>query len=321
MLTDDKKRLVIFEQGLIINKSLPKWKNRTSAKSDSQTESSTTYTFSDSSMPEYGPKKDLMKIDFDDVAKLAIDNLTNFINDFGPDAIFGPSWLPLTNLFADHEVRINGQAKEKKSIFKTVSNLLKKEKKEKNDVQFSVLDFFSIIKKVSKESADTYKDRVLKYLAAIHNAKKTGQSALIEKLAREMLANKYEAELYANGLYYAVTEQQVVDFAKKTEKGLALIYLTNFARPLPEEVVNKIDEINSLYVFDNYAVLTYDPNGECYLETEEEKQKRKDPILFGLISGSNKLYYITDWVDDVCDLTLEQFVDTLGIKKEELKMK
>jgi hypothetical protein len=39
-----------------------------------------------------------------------------------------------------------------------------------------------------------------------------------------------------------------------------------------------------------------------------------------LIAGSNKLYYVADWVDEYCDLTLEKFIDVIGVKKEELHL-
>ena len=132
-----------------------------------------------------------------------------------------------------------------------------------------------------------------------------------------MIANKYEALLNTHGCYYAISEKRMVDFAKKTERGVNLCYLKNFTRPIPQEAVDKLKEINDWEVFDNYVVLHYDPKNEHHKETKKEEAKRKDPILFGLISGSRKLYYITDWTDEVCDLTLESFVDALGTKKEE----
>ena len=70
-------------------------------------------------------------------------------------------------------------------------------------------------------------------------------------------------------------------------------------------------------VFDNYVVMHYDPQGKHKEETRKEEAKRKDPILFGLIAGSRKLYYIADWVDEYCNLTLEKFVETLGTDKDE----
>jgi len=42
------------------------------------------------------------------------------------------------------------------------------------------------------------------------------------------------------------------------------------------------------------------------------RERRKDPILFGVINGRRQLYYVGDWTDEFCDLTLDQIVDTLG---------
>ena len=189
-----------------------------------------------------------------------------------------------------------------------------------NEVMFDALKFFSIVKLTSKASVNTYRDRVNDYLKALHNAVTAGQTALMEDLLRGLITNKYESVLYTEGLYYIVTEEQIVSFIKQCEKGLKLDYIKNFNRPLPQNVVNKISKINDLEIFDNYVVLYYDPEGKVYKETAREEAKRKDPILFGLIAGSNKLYYITDWVDEYCDLTLEKFIDTIGVKKEELHM-
>jgi hypothetical protein len=112
----------------------------------------------------------------------------------------------------------------------------------------------------------------------------------------------------------------MVSFVKQCERGIKLDYIKNFTRPLPQEVVLKIERVNQLEVFDNYVVLYYDPDGKIYKETAREEAKRRDPIVFGVIAGSTKLYYIADWVDEYCDLTLEKFIDAIGVKKEELHM-
>lgn len=250
-----------------------------------------------------------------------IQQLTDFINEKGVATIFGNVYNSSFGSVANYSGGIEEPHK-KLTWFGRLIEKLSTGKKENAEVYaLSVIDFFENIKLIGKGSADTYKDRVAKYLNAMHTADITGQEALKQKLVKEMFVNKYEAELYANNLYYVVTEKQVLDFASKTEKGVDLIYLKNFARPLPEKVVQKLVEVDTLEVFDNYAVLTYDPKKKDKIETEADRAKRKDPILFGLISGSDKLYYVTDWVDEYCDLTLVQFVDTLDIKKADLKMK
>lgn len=206
--------------------------------------------------------------------------------------------------------------------YKRLWNALTKKNKiavdEVEEQPMDALKFFSLVKASSKESVAVYKDRVSKYLTALHNATNIGQTALQEELIRGLITNRYESVLYAEGCYYAVTEEQVAKFASQCEKGLKLSYLKNFSRPIPQEVIDKIARMNELEVFDNYVILYYDPEGKIYKETAREEAKRRDPIIFGVIAGSKKLYYVADWIDEYCDLTLDAFVDSLGIKKEDL---
>ena len=210
----------------------------------------------------------------------------------------------------------------KNNIFDKIKSIFKKKEIEVKEVEkyMDALQFFSMVKASSKESVATYRDRVSDYLKSIHNAVTVGQTALVEDLLRGLVTNKYESVLFAEGLYYVVNEQQMVSFVKQCEKGIKLEYVKNFTRPMPQDVVDKIAKINQLEVFDNYVVLYYDPEGKVYKETAREEAKRKDPIVFGVIAGSEKLYYIADWVDEYCDLTLEAFIDAIGVKKEELHM-
>ena len=210
----------------------------------------------------------------------------------------------------------------KNNIFNKIKSFFKKKEVDvKEDEKYmDALQFFSLVKASSKESVATYRDRVSDYLKSIHNAVTVGQTALVEDLLRGLVTNKYESVLFAEGLYYVVSEQQMVSFVKQCEKGIKLEYVKNFTRPMPQDIVDKIAKINQLEVFDNYVVLYYDPDGKIYKETAKEEAKRKDPIIFGVIAGSEKLYYVADWVDEYCDLTLEAFIDAIGVKKDELHM-
>jgi hypothetical protein len=49
--------------------------------------------------------------------------------------------------------------------------------------------------------------------------------------------------------------------------------------------------------------------------SSEEKQKMKDPILFGYIKETDRLYFIADWEDEYCDLTFDEIVDVIGENK------
>jgi hypothetical protein len=275
-------------------------------------------------------------VSFDDLAVAGIKDLTRMIAEnklkfvIGGYGSFGytqnnghitlvGSQDELVGSKSDYGVKKNGFITSlKNNINKFMDVILAKNRE--NEVVFDALKFFSLVKLTSKSSITSYRDRVNDYLKALHNAVSVGQTALMEDLLRGLITNKYESVLYAEGLYYVITEEQMVSYVKQCEKGLKLDYIKNFNRPLPQDIVNKICKINDLEVFDNYVVLYYDPEGKVYKETAYEEAKRKDPILFGVIAGSNKLYYIADWVDEYCDLTLEKFIDTIGVKKEELHM-
>ena len=231
-------------------------------------------------------------------------------NSISPDQVFWATTEGVSNNIES----INSKPKKKKKfpVFRLLSELMHTKSKELDEtINVSVIEFFARVKGLAKENKDTYVNRLAGYIVALKNCDISGQTALKEKLVRDMVINKYESILYAQGHYYVVTEPQIVEFVKKTERGVRLTYVKNYMRVIPPEVVEKINEMNKLEIFDNYVILHYDPDALAFGETIEETKKRRDPILFGLIKGSNKLYYVTDWIDEFCDLTLDKFVETL----------
>jgi len=356
LLTGDKRHLKLFDDGVSINKNLTKWKNAEKNEEKTQSpntnENVATYfvdsVFNNTGTPdntERNPSDVDSNIDagtrwlplyqtpeglsFDEIASAGIKDLTKLIVEkkikyviagYGSFGSTTNDDVEYSNSINIYGVKAQGNQQERKEskIKNLFSKIFKKNNKEDEKYEFDAIKFFSLVKATSKESAFTYRDRVSNYLRALHNAVDMGQTALQEELLKGLITNKYESALFAEGCYYVIDEDTIVDFIKKCEKGLSLDYIKNFSRPIPQEVVNKISKLNELEIFDNYVVLHYDPAKTAYKETEYERAKRKDPIIFGLIAGSKKLYYITDWIDEYCDLTLEKFVDTLGIKKENL---
>lgn len=344
-----KSVLAIFDTGVSIDQKLPKWVNASKALAekkeqgeakqqnsssvriemrqtyyDAGTGTQTTNMntpFTVYSTPEpYEIKTD--KVSFDEVAAANLKELTMLIKSgelnnvlSGYGGMHNEAW----NLVTNGSTYPIASTDENKSVSKFSKFIKKLFKKTEAKPEINIIDFFTKVKLESKEGAEIYVDRVSKYLQAIHNAYTVGQTALVEKLLSEMVANKYEALLASRGAYYAISEQRVVDFVKKTERGVELTYLKNFTRPIPQEAIDKVIEANEYEVFDNYVVMHYDPKGEHRAETKKEEAKRKDPIIFGVIAGSRKLYYITDWIDEFCNLTLDKFVDTLGTTKDEFQ--
>ena len=345
VLTYDRDKLKLFDDGVRVDENLPKWKRvveemeKDGAKknvssyalqttgTDSTTAASTISPFNQQisvlvTNADWSEKADGDTLKFSEMASLGLRELNRYIKEHNISY-----YLRATGDYdnmGSWQVTYNDAPRitslpEKKTFWTKLKEVFKKDDETVEEIpEFDAIQFFSKVKATSKESAQGYVNRVEKYLLAMKNAQAVGQTALMEKLVREMVANKYESFLAAEGYYHVVTEEQMVEFIKKSEKGIAIDYVKNFVRPIPMEVIEKITKASELEVFDNYVIVHYDPKGKNRQDTAREEYKKRDPIVFGVISGSHKLYYITDWIDDYCDLTLEKFVDTLGITKNDL---
>lgn len=330
MLNRDNTRVSIFENGIQVDKELPKY-----SRISKQVEAERKKQKLDNNIEvmESTPKADIQivqmvdnvtdnKIDFTKLEKAGIRDLNIYIHSKLFNDVFNRysmgSWEGDMSM-----ATLSSNAKPKQSIWRRLSEKLHSKEFE-NIIEFDVIQFFFNIKQLTEDSVNTYVDRVLGYIMALKNVEMTGQKALKEKLLHNIVINRYESILYAKGIYHVVFENELIEFYKKSEKGVNLTYIKNYVRPLPQEVVDKIVETNELEIFDNYVILHYDPEKKSYQQTLEEKkreyQKRRDPILFGVIQGSDKLYYITDWVDEYCDLTLDKFAEVLQVDKESLKL-
>ena len=136
-----------------------------------------------------------------------------------------------------------------------------------------------------------------------------------------------EAAVAAAGFTSYVTEDVMIQFLQKSERGTMVEFLRYYEDEIPQEAVEKKLAADKLMIFDNYVVVHYSDliskaaNVEKTESAEKEKKeraKRRDPILFGLIKNSRKLYYICDWVTDTDDLTLEKLEKELGVTRGSL---
>jgi len=161
------------------------------------------------------------------------------------------------------------------------------------------------------------------YEKAIAQAIEMGQTTLLESLKKIIDIARGEAHLIVMGLKKYVTEKQVIGFYENVgrEKNLKLTWIKNFNRIIPEEVYKIKKELDTRKIFDNYVILHYDPKDNGVKLTKNEIEKKKDPILFGVIKDSRKLYYVADWKDEFCDLTLEEMFKTLKDKILEINNK
>jgi hypothetical protein len=210
------------------------------------------------------------------------------------------------------------QKSNKSNFITRLYNKIKNRNEEKNKTK-TIVEFFSSLGKYFDELVDLT-EIGLYYQEAINNAKSANQTALFDSLLVKFGVVKSESILISKNLKKYITEEQVVKFFNKTkkDKNLKLTWIENYVRPIPTDIIKLKNELDLLEVFDNYVVMHYDPQNNSTDLTEEEKIRKKDPILFGLIFKSNKLYYIGDWIDEYCDLTLEKLIETVKSKVNEI---
>lgn len=204
---------------------------------------------------------------------------------------------------------------------KLVKYIKSKFKRKPDTRKLTILDFFKLLPE-NFNDLKSFENISDQYEKALLQANELGQIALADKLTNQIVVAKYELQLIQYKLTKYVTEKQLITFYEqvKDEKNLKLTWIKNFTRVIPEDVYALKKASDSYNVFDNYVILHYDPNEENEELTEEEKEKKKDPILFGVIQNSRKLYYIADWKDEFCDLTLEEMFTTLSDKPKKLSM-
>ncbi len=175
----------------------------------------------------------------------------------------------------------------------------------------SVQQFFTDVKN-SMQELEIINVRAAGYEAAILMARQFGQTALLEQLEQSLVAVRAEIQLAGMGLVKYVDEATIVEFAKKTPQGLRCDWIANFTRMIPTTILATKKRADTLQIFDNYVVLHYDPALKSWAETQAERTRRMDPILFGVIRGRRLLYYVGDWTDLYCTLTLDQIAESLG---------
>jgi hypothetical protein len=210
-----------------------------------------------------------------------------------------PSW-------GENAITVISTQKGLKRAFSFLSKKIKNLGKKK-DKLMEPLDTMKIVFQ-NTEQLHTFMAKRETLEQMIRVAKENGQVAFVEELMSRQKVTTYEDALVTLGQDRFITEEALVSVARKSEKSFRLDWVKNFIRVIPADVSDKKRELDKALIFDNYVVLHYDPDGKGNKLTEREIIARKDPILFGVIKDSRKLYFIGDWKDELCDLTFEELL-------------
>lgn len=152
---------------------------------------------------------------------------------------------------------------------------------------------------------------------AFYKAVENGQDSLGDKLMKEITREMRETSIYAKGFKYFIERDDLHKYKNKIRGGhISDTKYSEFTRVIPKDVLEKKKKSDGL--FDGYVIYHYwNAKAEQVREgkqkmTAEEKAKMRDPVLFGVIKETNRLYFIAEWIDDFCDLSFEEMIDVIG---------
>lgn len=194
-------------------------------------------------------------------------------------------------------------------------------KKDKQEEVLSPKAYFAQVKGLKHKST---REDLEKYAAVQETLMKkatiTGQKEQLSKLKFIFECLKREAILIDQGIDTFIYKEDILAYADKiTDKSIRITELANYPREIPDEVVEEIGKLRKLNVFDEFFVV-YTDYTEVDPQLKAKIEAERDPILFGTFLDKSapitmlhsRFYYIADWVDEYCDLTLSKMIETMA---------
>lgn len=183
-----------------------------------------------------------------------------------------------------------------------------------NTQQVTPKEYFDRIKSLrntmQEEEIDTMYDSLL---TMANTYKKTGQIEGLKKILFFLESLKNERQVLAAGIDTFVYRSDIEEYIENvSDQVVKIIELRNYEREIPADVIEALEKVQDF--FDEFYIVFTDYTGEAEKKVEK-KRREKDPILFGVFKDSksdafvDRMYFIGDWIDEYCDLTLERMVN------------
>ena len=150
----------------------------------------------------------------------------------------------------------------------------------------------------------------------------TGQVTGAKKIMFHLDTIEKEKKIVSMGvdtfLYRDDIEYYIENVAAEAVK---IIELERYPREIPDEIVKVIAATKD--IFDQMYVVFTDYTGNVTKQAVEERDdihKERDPILFGTFQNKeaesivDRFYFLGDWEDEYCDLTLDKMISQIREK-------
>lgn len=213
-----------------------------------------------------------------------------------------------------------------------VSRNKEKAKEQLEKKEITATQYFKVLKrqktKADEEALKKYKEtseQLLKLFTV--SGQVTASNEMKEKI--EMIEKELNAVMA--GYKYFMYKADIMEFINSVMNDrVKIIDLASYDRIIPFDVMIQLDGLKK--IFDELYILYTDYTIEKEEKVKKER-KEKDPILLGAFidvtrnpdkrkSGHiyEKMFFIADWVDEFCDLTVSKLVEEVSKSGKKIKI-
>jgi hypothetical protein len=157
-------------------------------------------------------------------------------------------------------------------------------------------------------------------LSLLSKYKMTDQHITMRKLIFHLETIEKEREIVKMGINTFVYQDEVTHFIKDVADDVVkIIELHKYEREIPDDIAKIVNQVKDN--FDEFYIVFTDYTGEAERQVQKERRD-KDPILFGAFQDEvtstviDRFYFLGDWEDEYCDLTLDKMVNAVKAKEK-----
>jgi len=148
---------------------------------------------------------------------------------------------------------------------------------------------------------------------AFEQATENGQDVLAKKFLDSFSLAWRESLVYAKGIKKFIDRDVLHKYKHKLRDGhISDTMFEDYTRVIPKRVIENKKKVQD--VFDGFIIYHYynDAQKDLKKMDSQEKAKMRDPVLFGIINGSTRLYFVDEWDDEFCDLSFSEMAKVVA---------
>lgn len=184
------------------------------------------------------------------------------------------------------------------------------------EMMLNPYEYFQSLKEKVQDMDDKKLNKIYENaLCLAEQYKKTGQKKGLRKLLFHLESIIKEKEVLNYGITKFIYREDIEEYIENVaSKQVVILDIASYERAIPEEIVEVMEKVKDL--FDEFYVVCTDYTGKISKQVNKERRE-KDPILFGVFLDrsrnaiNERFYYIGDWIDENCDLTLDKLVSEM----------